>query len=129
MGIGARRVAVTLGLARLRPAGVVLVIGGGLALLPFTTCISRLAFDVPCPACGLTRAGLALLRGNVGESLHYHPLAIPLLTLFAVACALALTATEPRWRAFVRLSTGLAAAGLVIVWLLRFAGFFGGPVP
>lgn len=36
-----------------------------------------------CPGCGLQRAFISLLKGNLSESLHYHAALIPfLLTIF-----------------------------------------------
>jgi len=48
-------------------------------------CPFRRFFGVPCPGCGLTRAYLALCRGDIHAAFAYHPLfwlAIPLLFLF-----------------------------------------------
>ena len=45
-------------------------------------CGARLGFGVPCPLCGGTRGAGLVLRGRVGESIAYNPLAIPAL-LFA----------------------------------------------
>lgn len=36
-------------------------------------CPIRFLTGVPCPGCGMTRAGLALLHGRVREALHFHP--------------------------------------------------------
>ena len=35
-----------------------------------------------CPGCGLQRSYIALLKGNVTESLQLYPAAIPILLLF-----------------------------------------------
>ena len=35
-----------------------------------------------CPGCGLQRSYIALLKGNVKESLQLYPAAIPILFLF-----------------------------------------------
>ena len=36
------------------------------------TCIFKAIFHVDCPGCGLTRATLALLKGDIKSSLHYN---------------------------------------------------------
>lgn len=94
---------------------------------------------MPCPGCGLTRAALALLHGDLAAALRFHPLAPLLVPLFAFAMAKVLVdyvrAEPPRpaatwWTS--RAATLVASALLVIVlgvWLARFAGYFGGPVP
>lgn len=109
---------------RLKPLAPVAVIAGLLGLLPFTTCLVKLLFHVPCPGCGMTRASLALLRGDLRASLAWHPVAAPAAVGLAVATALALTLPEgdPRWERFVRGSTATLGLALFVAWALRFAG-------
>ncbi len=116
------------GLKRLEPVFVVLAIALVLALIPTSTCLLRIFIGIPCPACGLTRAGLALAWLDVPASVHYHPLGIPLTLLTAVVAVAAFTADEGRFRAITRFATSAAAVSLLVVWAARFAGCFGGPV-
>ena len=107
----------------------------------FPLCPTAASFGIPCPGCGLTRATLALLHGNVHEALHLHPLVWLLTPLFVVSVAVALyqlivdpQPQTPRRRSFwsARIVTTIALGVFALtlgVWLLRFAGFFGGPVP
>jgi hypothetical protein len=93
----------------------------------------------PCPGCGLTRATLLLLRGDVSASLHMHPLAVPMLACWgaiALATVLATWREGVPWR-FYRsklgkasvIATGVAYISLFVVWVLREEGLLGGPVP
>src|SRR5262245_21817821 len=118
-----------MGLRRLRPALPVVLIGALLALIPYPTCTLRLVIGIPCPACGLTRATIALAHLDLAEAQRFHPLALGLLGLGAVTSALAFVAGEQAWRRIVKWTLGAAGISLILVWLLRFAGFFGGPVP
>jgi hypothetical protein len=120
---------ITRGLGRLRPALPVVIIGALLALVPFPTCILRAVIGIPCPACGLTRATLALAHLDLAEAQRFHPLALALLGLAAVTSALAFVASEQAWRRILKWTLGAAGVSLILVWLLRFAGLFGGPVP
>lgn len=36
------------------------------------TCIIQILFHIDCPGCGLTRAAIALFRGDLNSSLHYN---------------------------------------------------------
>ncbi|MEP7121782.1 MAG: DUF2752 domain-containing protein [Byssovorax sp.] len=117
------------GLQRLRPVAPVLVIGALLALIPYPTCLVRLALGVPCPACGLTRAGLALAHGDLAAAQRFHPLAAALLLVTIATSIAAFLVDDPTWRRLVRIVTSGAGVALILVWALRFAGFFGGPVP
>jgi hypothetical protein len=98
-------------------------------LLPFPTCVVRLVLHLPCPACGLTRAGLRFLHGDLRGATGFQPLALPLIALFLLSIALAPALGDAAWRRFTAVALGLAGGGLVLVWALRFLGLFGGPVP
>lgn len=115
-----------------------LVAGLGAALLfsPVKLCLVAAVFSVPCPGCGLTRATLALLRGDFGRALAIHPLALVIVPL---AVGVVVTQATAYVRTGAVLGAGrvpraleLVGAALVMllvgVWLARFAGYFGGPV-
>lgn len=36
------------------------------------TCIIKILFNVDCPGCGLTRAGITFFKGEFRKSLHYN---------------------------------------------------------
>jgi uncharacterized protein DUF2752 len=40
----------------------------------FSTCLFYSIFDIPCPACGLTRSMSSILNFDFSLSLFYHPL-------------------------------------------------------
>lgn len=99
---------------------------------------------VPCPGCGLTRAAFALATGDVGRALGLHPLApviVPWLAMVSTGALLRAHrgargsggAARPRLLlAIARASdraTPLLLVLLVGVWIARFFGAFGGPVP
>jgi hypothetical protein len=105
------------------------VIGALLALIPYPTCVVRLALGIPCPACGLTRAGLALAHLDLASAQRFHPLAAALLGVAIGTAIAAFLVDDTAWRRVVRVVTSGAGVALIIVWALRFAGLFGGPVP
>ena len=88
-------------------------------------CLFHRATGHPCPTCGVTRAGVALLHGRVQSALTFNPLftlAVLAATPFAIlhyAFGLALDIRLGR-RARRRLWALLAAALLANwLWLLR----------
>lgn len=107
---------------RLKPVIPVAVIAGLLGLVPYTTCLVKLIFRVPCPGCGMTRATLRLLHGDVLGSLGYHPVALPGALGLVVASVLALTLPDghPAWDRFVRVSLSALGVALAVAWGLRF---------
>jgi hypothetical protein len=93
----------------------------------------------PCPGCGLTRATLLMLHGDVTASLQMHPLALPIIACWG---AIAVATIVSTWRdgvpwVFHRsrlgklavVATGVAYVALFALWIARERGFFGGPVP
>jgi len=113
-------------------------LAGLLLLFEIPLCPTATLFGIPCPGCGLTRATLALLSGNLRLAFQLHPLVFvlaPLLVGVAGAAAAGYvrgsSGPGPTWvagRLATRLAWGLL--GLVLaVWIARFFGAFGGPVP
>ena len=89
-----------------------------------TTCPIALIFGVPCPGCGLGRATLALITGHPVEALRSYPL------VFVVLPALfGFLITIPPARSHRTIAAAAILIAVFGVWIARFAGAFGGPVP
>jgi len=75
---------------------------GGDSLPSF--CIFRLTTGVPCPGCGTTRAGLALVTGHLADAVRHNPLAACLLVVAALAAVawLIARALSREWRPSLR---------------------------
>lgn len=93
----------------------------------------------PCPGCGTTRSALALLHGDVLGAFRWNPLGpVVIGAMFVIAAdSLRLVARDGDLRGFPdsrasRVALGaLVAASLlqIVVWVARFFGYLGGPVP
>jgi len=46
-------------------------------------CLISLVIRRPCPACGMTRAASALLRGNPRRAIRYNPRIVPVALIGA----------------------------------------------
>jgi len=70
----------------------------------------------PCPGCGLTRASLAMFRGDWRSMLHFHPFA-PFFTIFWSAVAVGLLCPL-KWRdGYVRRLEQLEAVTRWPLWI------------
>ena len=109
-------------------------------------CPTASLFGVPCPGCGLTRATVALLHGDVVGAWRLHPLVFllspvyfGLLSLVAYSYVRGSTPAMLQGSAAsgqrfllgrgVSIVTGVTIALALVVWTARFFGAFGGPVP
>ena len=105
-------------------------IGMSIAGFSLWTCPFRAATGVPCPGCGLTRATLELLRGDLTSSLQTHAFA-PIF-LGALAFMLVTLFLPERYRRSLlsalrhcEVRTGLTTwilFGLMLYWALRLMG-------
>lgn len=95
-----------------------------------TVCPMAGIFGLPCPSCGLTRASLALVRGDWHRAMAIHPGVVPVLTCLVVGAGLSVNRGSS-----ARLMRWATAAGVVLtlcltlLWAARFCGHWGGPVP
>ena len=109
-----------------------LLLVGNISLCPFA-----LVTGQPCPSCGITRATRALLNGDWAESRRLHPLVLPVVPTIVSWAILGSWhyVFEGRFRSFEANRSGAATfftiglgALAIIFWLMRFFGYFGGPV-
>ena len=107
------------------------------ALLGWQQCGFAKMLHRPCPGCGMTRAVQLLLLGDWRASLHMHPLAVPMLLAGATFALSTVWTTYARGAPLIHESrfgrVAIAALGIAYVaglalWVLRWAGYFGGPV-
>ena len=99
-------------------------------------CPLKTLTGIPCPTCGMTRAARLVFHGDLAGATHMHPLWFVVLPLVLVAGAVEMAGylQTGAWGAAAKIRAiryvAYAVAGLlVIVWIARFFGAFGGPVP
>lgn len=106
-------------------------IGLGSLSLPAWECPFFRLTGVPCPGCGLTRACMLLLRGEVQASIKFHafaPIFLVLIAMLIISTLLPRSVTEPLIHKAETLErqTGLTIiilGGLILYWLARLLLF------
>lgn len=91
---------------------------------------------VPCPTCGMTRATRLALHGDFAGATLMHPLVWLVVPLLAAALAVEVVgyvrtgewgaAGNVRGATLAMIATSVL---LFVVWIARFFGALGGPVP
>ena len=78
-------------------------------------CPIKYVLGVSCPGCGMTRAVLSLLRGDLAAAFYYHPLWL----FVALAVVLLAVAALKRWNRLYRYTLVISIAVMIAVWLWR----------
>jgi hypothetical protein len=99
----------------------------GVSHLPGWPCPVLQATGIPCPGCGLTRAVIALIKGNWSTAFTLHAFApILLVAAFLIICSSLLP--QPYRRGLISgvelierrtHVTSILAVGLILYWLAR----------
>ena len=127
---------------RLRRAGLTgagVIVFGALLYAKGIPCIFAEIFHTPCPGCGSTRSSIALLQGDLDGVVRYNPLGPVMAVLIGALAAQSLVsvlvhgdlrgAGEGRVGSIVKRAIFAVAALEVVLWIARFFGALGGPVP
>ena len=83
---------------------------------------TMILFGIPCPACGMSRAGLFFLQGNFADSFRMHPLFIP-----GIAFILVLGAFKIFWpdkTKHLQIPAIVLLVSFIAVFILRMVHLF-----
>jgi hypothetical protein len=118
--------------ARLTAAGFVAAAAGALAIGRYGDpgtrawaasagpgCPLHAALGVPCPFCGMTRATLALGRGDLAAALAFHPLA-PAVLFASLVAAVSIAIGRDGWLRRTP-APGVVLAVVLGIWAVNLA--------
>ena len=102
-------------------------------------CLFAMVTHGPCPGCGSTRAVFALMRGDLHGVFRMNPVGPVVAVILAVFASLSIHSmlvtgdlkrfnASPVTKRLNQLVLGLAVVSFMM-WIVRFFGWFGGPVP
>lgn len=78
------------------------------------TCPIRFLTGVSCAGCGMSRAWLSLLKGDIGMAFYYHP-----LFLLPIPAALILLLKNKLPKSIYLFGIGLIGVAFIIVYIIR----------
>lgn len=127
---------------RLQRTGLTMIVLGAVGALLYAKaipCVFARVFRTPCPGCGSTRAVVCLLHGDFDGVLRFNPVG-PVMALLIGVLALQGIVSIARYGDLRNVGDGhlgglikrgifLVAAVDVVLWIARFFGALGGPVP
>ena len=87
-----------------------------------TPCLSIYLFDIPCPFCGMTRAHISLLKGEIKNAFTYNPLFFLGLPTLYLICNDTQNKKHPKLHTVL---LGLFIGLLFIMYIMRIFGLFG----
>ena len=109
--LGERRVRAIRDMARFC---VAMLMAGVLLHVSHVGCPIKFVTGVSCPGCGMTRAWLSVVHGDVHQAVAYHPL------FWTVPFVMALVIADPGVRSpWARTAVVLLVLVFVTVWLIR----------
>lgn len=86
-------------------------------------CPFKTLFHFDCPGCGLQRSIIALLRGNVLQSIQIYPALLPMLALFLYA-AYHLKTKNKNGLAGIKILFGISASVIFIHYIYKTINHF-----
>lgn len=123
---------------RLGAVAAVAAVAALIFVFSIPVCPTARILRIPCPGCGLSRATHALLTGQFAEALRLHPLVfliVPIIGGYIAGQGFAYLVARRTWVHRVVASRWIERIMIVLMvlavalWVARFFGAFGGPVP
>lgn len=92
-------------------------------LLFNTKCIFKSIIGVPCPGCGLTRAWISFIKGNISEAFYWHPLFL-MIPALAILILLYFKGSFIKYRRYILIAIVTIVGLYIIVYIVRMVILF-----
>lgn len=83
--------------------------------LKIRSCIIFNIFKIPCPSCGLTRASVSILKGDIKRSLEYNYLGIIIFILFFIYLGFKIFYTTEQINNFINKNSKIIIPIVIII--------------
>ncbi|MBY0757022.1 DUF2752 domain-containing protein [Clostridium sardiniense] len=92
-------------------------------LLFNTKCIFKSIIGVPCPGCGLTRAWISFINGNISEAFYWHPLFL-MIPALAILILLYFKGSFIKYRRYILIAIVTIVGLYIIIYIVRMVILF-----
>lgn len=96
---------------------------GSFILIFNTKCIFKSIIGMPCPGCGLTRAWISFIKGDISKAFYWHPLflMIPILSILIV---LYFKGSFTRYRRYILIAIIIIIILYLVIYIARMRTLF-----
>lgn len=92
-------------------------------LLFNTKCVFKSIIGVPCPGCGLTRAWISFIKGNISEAFYWHPLFL-MIPALVILILLYFKGSFIKYRRYILIAIVTIVGLYIIVYIVRMVILF-----
>lgn len=92
--------------------------------VPLLGCPMRHLLGLPCPGCGMSRAGVALLRGDLAQAMHWHAFSPLVAAIFLTLGVVAVLPEERRLAAAAAVARFERRRWMGLLLLAAFVGYW-----
>ncbi|ADL41515.1 hypothetical protein COB47_0151 [Caldicellulosiruptor obsidiansis OB47] len=87
-------------------------------------CLFRSIWGIPCPGCGMTRALLAVLKGNLLAAFYYHPLCVVVILYPVIYIIFKVRKSKQIFDVWKNKALKTIIRLFLFVWIIRMIFFF-----
>ncbi|WPX10095.1 DUF2752 domain-containing protein [Anaerocellum danielii] len=87
-------------------------------------CLLKTLWGIPCPGCGMTRALLAVLKGNLLAAFYYHPLWVVVILYPVIYTIFKAIKSKQDFYIWRNKSLKIIIRLFLFVWIIRMILFF-----
>lgn len=86
-------------------------------------CIFKSIIGVPCPGCGLTRAWISFITGDISKAFYWHPLFL-MIPILAILIFLYFKGSFTKYRRYILMAIILIISLYVVTYIFRMITLF-----
>lgn len=94
-----------------------------LILIFNTKCIFKSIIGIPCPGCGLTRAWISFIEGDIPKAFYWHPLFL-MIPILAILIFLYFKGSLIKYRRYILILIMIIVSLYLVIYVVRMINLF-----